>query len=136
MVPGLEVSLAHGGTDDPSDWAWIGAVFAVYLLIGYGLEYRSKKRRGAAHPAKEAAQGLFSERDGIDPGQHFASRMVMLGGALATGLAVFLTQGAPTAVQYLTVGAVALLGIFAWAYFDHRTEPRDADDTPAPDLRA
>ncbi|MGW9453378.1 hypothetical protein [Streptomyces sp. NPDC055632] len=125
MNSGPEVPLARDGTDDPSDWAWITAIFALYLLIGYGLEYRSKKRRGAAHPAKAAARGLFSERDGIDPGQRFASRMVMLCGALATGLAGFFTRNAHTAVQLPVVGVVALLGIFAWAYFDHRTEPRD-----------
>ncbi|MGV9456739.1 hypothetical protein [Streptomyces sp. NPDC003635] len=125
MSPGLKVSLARGGTSDPSDWAWIAAVFALYLLIGYGLEYRSKRRKGAARPAKAAAQGLFSEREEVKPGQQFASRMVMLCGALVTGLAGFFTRNTPTLVQYLTVGTVALLGIFAWAYFDHRTEPRD-----------
>ncbi|MET9451118.1 hypothetical protein [Streptomyces cinerochromogenes] len=127
MKSGLEVSLARGGTDDPSDWAWIAAIFALYLLFGYGLEYRSKKRRGIARPAKAAAKGLFSEREGIDPGQRFVSRMLMLCGALATGLAGYVTRNAPTAVQILTVGVVALLGIFAWAYFDHRTEPRRED---------
>ncbi|MFI9770246.1 hypothetical protein ACIHJG_25740 [Streptomyces sp. NPDC052415] len=136
MSLGLEVSLARGGTDDPSDWAWIAAIFVLYLLIGYGLEYRSKKRRGAARPGKAAAEGLFSEREGIDPGQYFVSRMVMLGGGLAAGLAGLLTRSAPTVVQYLTVGTVALLGIFAWAYYDHRTEPRNETETQQPDLRA
>lgn len=136
MSPELNVSLARGGTSDPSDWAWIAAVFALYLLIGYGLEYRSKRRRGAARPAKAAAQGLFSEREEIDPGQRFTSRMVMLCGALATGLCAFFTQNAPTVVQYLIVGTVALLGIFAWAYFDHRTEPRDDTGAQEPDLHA
>ncbi|MFD3869341.1 hypothetical protein [Streptomyces sp. NPDC058623] len=119
----LKVSLARG-SDDPSDWAWIAAFFALYLLIGYALEYRSKKRRGDARPARAAVNGLFSEREGVDPGQLLASRMVMLGGALAAGSAGFLTRDTHAAVQYPTVGVVALLGIFAWAYFDHRTEPR------------
>ncbi|MFD3515724.1 hypothetical protein [Streptomyces sp. NPDC058657] len=136
MSPELEFSLARGGTDDPSDWAWIAAIFVLYLLIGYGLEYRSKKRRGAARPAKAAAEGLFSEREGMDPGQHFVSRMVMLCGGLAAGLAGFLTRSAPTVVQFLTVGVVAVLGIFAWAYFDHRTEPRKDPGAQQPDLYA
>ncbi|KOX20668.1 MULTISPECIES: hypothetical protein [unclassified Streptomyces] len=118
-----KVLLARGA-DDPAGWAWIAAIFALYLLIGYGLEYRSKKRRGVARPARAAAEGLWSEREGIDPVRRFAGRMVMLCGALVTGLAGFLTRNAHTAVQFPVVGAVALLGIFAWAYFDHRTEPR------------
>ncbi|MFD4025854.1 hypothetical protein ACFWRV_20475 [Streptomyces sp. NPDC058576] len=122
----LEVSLWRS-TDEPSNWVGGAVIFALYLLIGYGLEYRSKRRRGAARPAKAAAEGLFSERQGLaaDPAQHVVSRVVMLGGALAAGLAGFLTRNAPTAVNYLTMGAVALLGILAWAYFDHRTQPRD-----------
>ncbi|MFG2622508.1 hypothetical protein ACGFXC_33320 [Streptomyces sp. NPDC048507] len=119
----LKVSLARG-SDDPSGWVLVAVVFALYLLIGYGLEYRSKKRRGAARPAKAAVDGLFSEREGTDPGQRFTSRMVMLAGALAAGLAGFLTRNTPAAVQYPVMGVVALIGIFAWAYFDHRTEPR------------
>lgn len=124
MGSAQDVSLARAGTDDPSDWAWVGAAVALHLLMGYGLEYRSNKRRGVARPARAALRGLFSEREGIDPGQRFASRMVMLCGGLAAGLAGFLTRNAPMAVQVPTVGVVALLGIFAWAYFDHRTEPR------------
>ncbi|MGW7224853.1 hypothetical protein [Streptomyces cyaneofuscatus] len=54
--------------------------------------------------------------------------MVMMFGALAAGLAGFLTRGAPTGVHYAVMGGVALLGIFAWAYFDHRTEPRTNSD--------
>ncbi|MFJ6697123.1 hypothetical protein ACIQM4_13785 [Streptomyces sp. NPDC091272] len=121
-----ELLLARGGdSDDASDWAWIAGVLVLYLAIGYALEYRAKRRKGAARPARAAMEGLFSEREGRDPGQYFLSRMVMLGGALVTGLTAFLTQGAPTPVQVLSVGAVAVLGIFAWAYFDHRTEPRE-----------
>ncbi|MET9090700.1 hypothetical protein ABZX72_01260 [Streptomyces cyaneofuscatus] len=119
--------LAWRGSDDPSDWAGVAVIMVLYLLIGYGLEYRAKKRRGAERPAKAAAEGLFSERQGgmvAAPEQHFASRMVMMFGALAAGLAGFLTRGAPTGVHYAVMGGVALLGIFAWAYFDHRTEPR------------
>jgi len=125
MISGLEVSVPRG-SDDPSNWAGAAVIFALYLLIGYGLEYRSKKRRGAARPAKAAAKGLFSEREGMAaaPEQHFASRMVMLFGALATGFVGFLTRNAPTGVHYPAMGGVALLGILAWAYFDHRTQPR------------
>ncbi|MFD3973917.1 hypothetical protein [Streptomyces cyaneofuscatus] len=126
MSSGLEVS-AWRGSDDPSHWAGAAVILVLYLLIGYGLEYRSKKRRGAERPAKAAAEGLFAERQGsmvTAPEQHFASRMVMLAGALAAGVVGFLTRGAPTAVNWLAMGGVALLGIFAWAYFDHRTEPR------------
>ncbi|NEA50716.1 hypothetical protein [Streptomyces sp. SID10815] len=126
MSLGPEVLLARGGADEPSDWAWIGVVFALYLLIGYGLEYRSKRRGGAARPAKAAVDGLFSER-GSDAGQRLTSRVVMMCGALVAGLAAFLTRSAPAAVRYPVVGLVALLGIFAWAYFDHRTEPRGED---------
>lgn len=131
MSSGLEVS-AWRGSDDPAHWAGVAVVMVLYLLIGYGLEYRSKKRRGAERPAKAAAEGLFSERQGgmmAAPEQHFASRMVMLVGGLAAGVAGFLTRGAPTAVHWLAMGGVAVLGIFAWAYFDHRTEPRTDSDS-------
>lgn len=130
MSSGLEVS-AWRGSDDPSDWAGAAVVMVLYLLIGYGLEYRSKKRRGAERPVKAAAEGLFSERQGnmmTAPDQYFASRMVMLVGALAAGVTGFLTRGAPAGVHYAAMGGVALLGIFAWAYFDHRTEPRTNPD--------
>ncbi|MFI1004119.1 hypothetical protein ACIP10_33035 [Streptomyces galbus] len=125
----LASSLAYGHRDDPSDWAWIAAIFVLYLLIGYALEYRSKKRRGIARPAKAAARGLFSERRSNAPLQHFTSRMVMLCGALVTGFAGYFTRNAPVAVQFPTVGVVALLCIFAWAYFDYRTEPRDGSSS-------
>jgi hypothetical protein len=124
MSSQLEVFLARGDTDDPSDWAWVAGAFELYLLIGYGLEYRAKKRRGVERPVKAAARGLFHKRDGNDPWQHFASRMVMLCGALAVGLAGYFTRHAPAAVQFLVGRTAALLGIFAWAYFDHRSEPR------------
>lgn len=126
MSSGLEV-LAWRSSDDPSSWAGAAVIMVLYLLIGYGLEYRAKKRRGAERPVKAAAEGLFSERQGglaAAPEQHFASRMVMMVGALAAGVAGFLTRGAPAGVHYAAMGGVALLGIFAWAYFDHRTEPR------------
>ncbi|GAA2332065.1 hypothetical protein OKJ48_11770 [Streptomyces kunmingensis] len=119
------VAARGEGLDEPSDWALFVGIFALYLAIGFGLEYRAKRRRGAAQPARAAARGLFAERNGIAPKQHFASRMVMLVGALAAGATAYVTRGAPTAVQIVTVGVVAVLGIFAWAYFDHRTEPRD-----------
>ncbi|MER7577973.1 hypothetical protein [Streptomyces sp. NPDC126514] len=134
MESGLQVALARGATRDPSDWAWIAAIFALYLLIGYGLEYRSRSSRGAACPAKAA--GLFSEREGIDPCQRFVSRMTMLCGGLATGLACPFTRNTPTMVQYLTVSTVALLGIFTRAYYDHRTEPRGDPWAQRPDLLA
>lgn len=125
MISELEVA-AWRGSDEPENWAGAAVTFVLYLLIGYGLEYRSKKRRGAARPAKAATHGLFSEREGMAaaPEQYFASRMVMLVGALAAGCAGFLTRNAPTGVHYAAMGGVALLGIFAWAYFDHRTQPR------------
>ncbi|MEU3551480.1 hypothetical protein [Streptomyces longwoodensis] len=118
-------SLAYGGTHDPSDWAAVAAILVLYLVFGYGLEYRSKKRKGVARPAKAAVKGLFSERQGVDPGQRFASRMLMLGGALLTGATGYFTRTAPPAVQFLAMGVVGLLCIFGLAYFDHRTEPRD-----------
>ncbi|MFJ9635343.1 hypothetical protein [Streptomyces sp. NPDC101178] len=129
MSSGLEVS-AWRGSDDPSDWAGAAVILALYLLIGYGLEYHSKKRRGAARPARAAAEGLFSEREGMAaaPEQHFASRMVMMVGALAAGGAGFLTRDAATAVHYAAMGGVALLAIFACAYFDYRTQPRTNSD--------
>ncbi|MFJ9036903.1 hypothetical protein ACIRF8_09995 [Streptomyces sp. NPDC102406] len=51
--------------------------------------------------------------------------MVMLVGAVAAGGAGHLTRSTPTAVQATAVGLVAVVGIFAWACLDHRTEPRD-----------
>ncbi|MEW2390116.1 hypothetical protein AB0933_17375 [Streptomyces venezuelae] len=121
--------LARGSSlDSPGDWAMVIGILALYLAVGFGLEYRAKRRRGARRPVKAAAKGLFAERDGsagADPQQYLASRMVMLVGALATGGAGFLTRGAPTAVQALVMVAVAVVAISAWAYFDYRTEPRE-----------
>ncbi|NEB81891.1 hypothetical protein G3I40_42765 [Streptomyces sp. SID14478] len=117
--------MARGdGLDSPAEWAGFVGILVLYLVIGYGLELRSKRRRGARQPAKAAAKGLFVER-GNDPGQSLASRMIMLAGGLAAGITGFLTRGAPTAVQVVAVGVVAVVGIFVWAYFDHRTEPRE-----------
>ncbi|MFD4628450.1 hypothetical protein ACFVYR_00900 [Streptomyces sp. NPDC058284] len=121
--------MARGNSmDGPTDWALLVGVLVLYLAIGFGLEYRAKRRRGADEPVKAAAKGLFAERDGsagADPQQYFASRMVMLVGALATGLAGYFTHSAPTAVQALVMSAVAVVAISAWAYFDYRTEPRE-----------
>ncbi|MEU6994070.1 hypothetical protein ABZ953_25880 [Streptomyces sp. NPDC046465] len=117
--------MARGNAlDGPADWAGFIGILVLYLAIGYGLELRAKRRRGARQPAKAAVKGLFVER-GSAPAQTFASRMIMLVGALAAGATGFLTRGAPTVVQAVAVGLVAAVGIFAWAYFDHRTEPRD-----------
>lgn len=124
-----DMVLARGsGMDSPGDWALVIGILALYLAIGFGLEYRAKRRRGADQPAKAAARDLFAERDVHAPGapqQYFASRMVMLVGGLATGGAGYLTRGAPTAVQVVVMGGVAVAAIFAWAYYDHRTEPRE-----------
>ncbi|MBM7173160.1 hypothetical protein JQK87_33190 [Streptomyces sp. G44] len=122
------VTARGSSMDGPADWALLTGVLVLYLAVGFGLEYRAKRRRGADQPVKAAARGLFAERQGgvgAAPGQYLASRMVMLVGGLATGLAGYLTRGAPTAVQVLVMGAVAAAGILAWAYFDFRTEPRE-----------
>ncbi|MEU7647231.1 hypothetical protein [Streptomyces huasconensis] len=122
-------TTARGNSiDGPADWALVIGILVLYLAVGLVLEYRTKRRRGADKPVKAAARGLFAERQGgvgAAPGRYFVSRMVMLVGGLATGLAGYLTRSAPTAVQALVVGAVAAVGIFAWAYFDFRTEPRE-----------
>ncbi|MFI1680627.1 hypothetical protein [Streptomyces sp. NPDC020607] len=130
MSPAVsDMVLARGNSmDGPGDWALLIGILVLYLAVGFGLEYRAKRRRGADQPVKAAARGLFAEREGgaaAEPQQYFASHMVMLVGGAATGLAGFLTRGAPVAVQALVMGAVAVVGIFAWAYFDYRTEPRE-----------
>ncbi|MEV1049078.1 hypothetical protein [Streptomyces sp. NPDC049916] len=125
MNAGQDISLWRDN-DDPSSWGWAALIFALYLLVGYGLEYRSKKRRGAARPARAAVDGLFSEREGLSgaPEHHFVSRMVMMGGALVVGCVGFLTRDLHTVVHVVAMGVAGLLGIFACAYFDHRNEPR------------
>ncbi|MFJ4716246.1 hypothetical protein [Streptomyces sp. NPDC088785] len=117
--------MARGNSlDGPADWAVLAGVIVLYMAIGYGLELRAKRRRGARRPAKAAARGLFLER-GSSPGQNFASRMIMMAGAVAAGATGYFTRGAPIGLRCAAVGLVAVVGIFVWAYFDHRTEPRE-----------
>ncbi|MFI5806500.1 hypothetical protein [Streptomyces sp. NPDC051561] len=124
--------LARGGTDSPGEWGLVLGVMALYLAIGYALEYRAKKRQGADRPAKAAAKALDGSPGPDEPGRYLSSRLTMIIGAGATGLTAFLAESAPTVVRVLVVGAVLLASVFAWAYFDHRTRDR----SPTPDAPA
>ena len=49
--------------------------------------------------------------------------MIMLCGGAATGLVGYATAGV---VRVVAVGLTAVVGVAAWAYYDHRTETRAA----------
>lgn len=93
---------------------------ALYVVFGYGLRYRARVRRGSGRPAREALRDLG---EGEEPRQRFASRMIMLCGGAATGLVGYATAGV---VRVVAVGLTAVVGVAAWAYYDHRTETRAA----------
>ncbi|MBM7170136.1 hypothetical protein JQK87_17335 [Streptomyces sp. G44] len=112
------VTARGNSVDGPADWALFTGILVLYLAVGFGLEFRAKRRGGAHQPVKAAARGLCAERQGgagAAPGQYLASRMVMLAGGLATGLAGYLSRSASTAVQMLVMGAMAACGV-VWCH--------------------
>ncbi|GLJ92139.1 hypothetical protein [Streptomyces poonensis] len=115
--------LARGVSDDPEAWLWALGAIALYALISFGLEYRSRRRRGAHDPAREALHELKDREDPQSPGQYFVSRMIMLGGAAATGLVAWAASGV---VRPVAVAFTALVAVVAWAYYDHRAQGRAA----------
>ncbi|MFF9038330.1 hypothetical protein ACF090_23015 [Streptomyces sp. NPDC014892] len=117
--------LARGGSADGTGLLWAMGALALYLLISYGLHYRARARRGSGRAAREALHDL-KDREDPQPQQRFVSRMIMLCGGAATGLAAFATSGV---VRVVAVGLTAVVGVAVWAYYDHRVETR----TPATD---
>lgn len=115
--------VARGLPEGPTEWAWLAGIMGAYLAISYLLAYRARRRRGASGAARDALHDLGDRRPVQPPGQYLASRMIMLGGALVTGVAGFLTSGA---VRVAVVVVVGLLAIALWAYFDHRTGVRSS----------
>ena len=114
--------LARGGSADGTGLLWAMGALALYVVIGYGLRYRARVRRGSGRPAREALRDL-GEGEEPQPRQRFASRMIMLCGGAATGLVGYATAGV---VRVVAVGLTAVVGVAAWAYYDHRTETRAA----------
>ncbi|MFD7714034.1 hypothetical protein [Streptomyces sp. NPDC059786] len=113
------MQLARGLSDDPGGWWWALGALALYAVISFGLQYRTRARRGARHPARAAAHDLKDREEPQSGRQRFTSRLIMAGGAAAVVLAAAFTTGA---VRVVTVGIVAVLGVTAWAYYDHRAE--------------
>ncbi|MFD8236692.1 hypothetical protein ACFV20_33060 [Streptomyces sp. NPDC059696] len=107
--------------DDPYVWLWVLGALALYALISYGLTYRARARRGSAHPAQDALHDLKDREDPQPPENRLVSRVIMLCGAVLTGCAAYLTNGA---VRVLTVGFTAVVAVVVWAYYDHRTQMR------------
>ncbi|MFE5402716.1 hypothetical protein ACFQ9Z_15255 [Streptomyces sp. NPDC056580] len=117
---------ARGSTDDASDWAWLLGVLAAYFAMSYLLEYRARRRRGSPDAARRALRDIGDRQPAQPPRQHFASRLVMLGGALAVAGAAIVTPGPFRLVVTVLTG---LLAVGAWAFFDHRTEVRESRRT-------
>ncbi|GGX89496.1 hypothetical protein [Streptomyces minutiscleroticus] len=110
------------GFDDGSTWPWVLGVLALYVLMSYGLEYRARRRRGSRHAARAALHDLGDRNSSAqEPAQHLTSRLIMSGGALATGLVAFFASGV---LRVVAAVLVALVAVAAWAYYDYRTEPR------------
>ncbi|MDX3643004.1 hypothetical protein [Streptomyces sp. MB09-02B] len=118
------MELARGGSGDDAGWLWALGALALYVLISYGLRYRARVRRGSVRPAREALHDL-EDREDPPPRQRFVSRVIMLCGGAATGLAAFATSGA---VRVVAVGLTLVVGVAVWAYHDHRAEARAAAD--------
>lgn len=117
--------LARGSSDDPEGWLWTLAAVALYAVISYGLEYRTRARRGSRHPARDALRDLKDREDPQTPRHRFVSRVIMLCGAAATGLVAFATA-TTGAARIPAVALTAVVAVSVWAYYDHRTEMRDS----------
>ncbi|MFG2135063.1 hypothetical protein ACGFNV_46045 [Streptomyces sp. NPDC048751] len=116
--------LARGASDDPYVLPWVLGAIGLYALISYALTYRTRARRGSAHPARDALHDLKDREDPQPCENRFVSRVIMLCGAGLTGLVAFLTSGA---VRVLAVGLVAVGAVTMWAYYDHRTQRRASE---------
>ncbi|MFE9023865.1 hypothetical protein ACFYNL_35590 [Streptomyces sp. NPDC007808] len=116
------MNLARASSDeDPYVWLWALGSLALYALLSYALAYRTRARRGSAHPAHDALHDLKDREDPQPPEHRFVSRVIMLGGAGLTGLVALSTSGV---ARVLAVGLTAVVAVTAWAYYDHRTQGR------------
>ncbi|MFE2827625.1 hypothetical protein [Streptomyces sp. NPDC059271] len=113
-----------GGAPDGQAWLWALGALALYCLISYGLQYRTRARRGSSRPARDALHDLKDREEPQSPGQHFASRMIMLGGGALVGLVAFLTSGG---LRVAAVAVTAVVAVTAWAFYDHRAESRSLE---------
>ncbi|GEK01694.1 hypothetical protein [Streptomyces sp. 1-11] len=112
---------ARGSMENASDWAWLLGILAAYFAVSYLLEYRARRRRGSPDAAPQALHDLGDRQRAQPPRQHLASRLVMLGGALAVAGAAIVT---PEPFRMVVTVLTGLLAVGAWAFFDHRTEVR------------
>lgn len=115
--------LARGSVGDPGDWLWALAALALYALISYGLDYRTRVRRGSRHPGRDALRDLKDREEPQRPRHRVVSRLIMLGGGVLTGLVAYLTSGG---VRVAAVTLTAAVAVALWAYYDHRTETASA----------
>ncbi|MFV0129217.1 hypothetical protein ACLGI4_16165 [Streptomyces sp. HMX112] len=114
-----------GLPDTATEWGWMLGALALYVVVGFALEYRARRRRGSARPAKEALRDLDDREWPQSPEQYLTSRMVLLGGMLAMVPVALVTSGTVRQVALVVVGAAA---VAVWAYYDHRTEKRSSAD--------
>ena len=119
--------LAHldgGGAFDGRAWLWALGALVLYCLISYGLQYRTRARRGSRHPARDALHDLRDREEPQSPGQHVVSRVIMLGGAGLVGVAALVTSGG---LRVAAVAVTTVAAVTAWASYDHRAESRSLD---------
>ncbi|MEU3792815.1 hypothetical protein [Streptomyces fructofermentans] len=111
--------LARGASDADGAWLWALGAILLYALISFGLDYRSRARRGSRHPARDALHDLKDREEPQSPREHFVSRLIMLAGGGATGLVAYTTSGVP---RIVAVTSTAIVAVTVWAYYDHRTD--------------
>lgn len=120
----MHLALGHGGAVDGQTWLWALGALVLYGLISYGLQYRTRARRGSRSPGRDALRDLKDREEPQSPGQHFVSRMIMLGGAVLVGLVALVTSGG---LRVAAVALTAVVAVTAWAYYDHRAESRSLE---------
>jgi hypothetical protein len=124
--PGVR-ELAHGRTPtSPSEWLWIAAILAYYLLVRFLLAYAANRRAGADRPARKIWEDMRN-RPAHEPRTRSVPRYLMGRAVLVAGMALFLPVALiPAKWIRVTILAVAApLVVAAVACTDHRTRHRE-----------